>query len=609
MSENTVAVSDSTFKADVLDSKGVVLVDFWAEWCGPCKAIGPALEEIAGELKGRVVVAKVNVDDNPMTPSTYRVQGIPTAGDLLFSEAAQQVVRRVTPAGVLSTVAGTGTQGFSGDGGPATAAMLDTPGALALDAAGDLYVADTHNQRIRRVDAGTGVLTTVLGGVSVAAMTFDASGRLLYAESAKHQVWRLDLGSGATTLVVGSGMQGFGGDGGPAAAAELDTPAGLGVDAAGDLLVADAHNHRVRRVDASTGVIMTLAVSESPRGLVVDAAGNVVFADRVLNQVVRVSPSGAVTVVAGTGREAFAGDGGPAVRRALLQPLFSPRRVRALQPRVEELTAALLDDLARRGSPADLHQALALPLPMQVICELLGVPYADNARFYGWMEDAAAVGNGAPAQHALGDLFDYALKLVARKREQPADDAVSRLCADESLSDDDVAKLTLRLLFVGQETTVVAIGMGILYLLAHPDQRQALVDDPGQIPGAVEEILRGSVRGLGGVIPRYARTDVQIGDVTVPAGDLVLMDTRAANHDPGVFACPVEFDITRNGPEHLSFGYGNRYCLGAPLARIELQAVLSQLPARFPAMQLTVPLQQIRLREGGRTGTELPVEW
>ncbi len=84
MSENTVAVSDSTFKADVLDAKGRVLVDFWAEWCGPCKAIGPALEEIAGELKGRVVVAKVNIDDNPMTPTTYRVRGIPTL--ILFKD-------------------------------------------------------------------------------------------------------------------------------------------------------------------------------------------------------------------------------------------------------------------------------------------------------------------------------------------------------------------------------------------------------------------------------------------------------------------------------------------------------------------------------------------
>jgi cytochrome P450 len=295
--------------------------------------------------------------------------------------------------------------------------------------------------------------------------------------------------------------------------------------------------------------------------------------------------------------------------RSLLQPQFSPRRMRALRPRVEELTAGLLDDLAGHGPPADLHQALALPLPIQVICELLGVPYADRAQFRAWSEAVGDVRDRARSEQGLGELFGYGLQLVARKRNQPGDDFISRLCA-EGLGDDEIAMLSMGLLFAGHETTVVAIGMGALCLLANPGQQQALIKDPGQITSAVEEILRAPGRGGGG-IPRYARTDLQIGDVTVRAGELVLLDNRAANHDPAVFPSPDRFDVTRHGSAHLSFGHGAHYCLGAPLARIELQAVFSQLPARFPTMRLAVPVEQLRVRSGTLTGglTKLPVAW
>ena len=295
--------------------------------------------------------------------------------------------------------------------------------------------------------------------------------------------------------------------------------------------------------------------------------------------------------------------------RALLQPHFSPRRMRAFRSRVDELTAGLLTDLAEHGPPADLHQALALPLPIQVICELLGVPYADRAQFRAWSEAVGDVRDRTRSGQGLGELFGYGQQLVARKREQPGDDFISRLCAD-GLGDDEIAMLSMGLLFAGHETTVVAIGMGALCLLAHPSQQQALIDDPGQITSAVEEILRAPGRGGGG-IPRYARTDLQIGEITVRAGELVLLDNRAANHDPAVFPSPDRFDITRQGPAHLSFGHGAHYCLGAPLARIELQAVFSQLLARFPKMRLAVPVEQLRVRSGTLTGglTKLPVEW
>ena len=295
--------------------------------------------------------------------------------------------------------------------------------------------------------------------------------------------------------------------------------------------------------------------------------------------------------------------------RSLLQPHFSPGRMRAFRPRVAELTAGLLDDLAEHGSPADLHQALALPLPVQVICELLGVPYADRDQFRAWSEAVGDVRDRTRSEQGLGELYGYGQQLVARKRKQPGDDFISRLCADD-LGDDEIAMLSMGLLFAGHETTVVAIGMGALCLLANPGQQQALIDDPGRITTAVEEILRAPGRSGGG-IPRYARTDLQIGEVTVRAGDLVLLDIRAANHDPTVFPSPDRVDVTRQGPAHVSFGHGAHYCLGAPLARIELQAVFCQLLARFPAMRLAVPVGQLRVRSGTLTGglTTLPVEW
>jgi cytochrome P450 len=295
--------------------------------------------------------------------------------------------------------------------------------------------------------------------------------------------------------------------------------------------------------------------------------------------------------------------------RSLLQPHFSPRRMRALRPRVDELTAGLLTDLAGQGPPADLHQALALPLPIQVICELLGVPYADRDQFRAWSEAVGDVRDRARSEHGLVELFGYGQRLVARKREQPSDDVISRLCADD-LGDDEIAMLSMGLLFAGHETTVAAIDMGALCLLAHPGQQQALVNDPGRITTAVEEILRAPGRAGGG-IPRYARTDLQIGEITVRAGELVLLDIRAANHDPAVFASPGRFDVARQGHAHLSFGHGAHYCLGAPLARIELQTVFSQLVARFPTMRLAVPVERLPVRSGTLTGglTKLPVEW
>lgn len=298
--------------------------------------------------------------------------------------------------------------------------------------------------------------------------------------------------------------------------------------------------------------------------------------------------------------------------RALLQPHFSPRHLRSLQPRVEALTTGLLDTLAKQGPPADLHARLALPLPILVICELLGVPYSDRDQFRTWAEDAGNVRDHARSERGLAELFGYGRRLVERKRTHPGDDVISRLSATDGVSDEEAATMSMFLLFAGHETTVVQIGLGAMLLMTNRDQWQALVDNPALIPNAVEELLRATASGGGvGGIPRYARADFDIDGIAIHAGDLVLLDTGAANHDPATFADPRRVDIARRPVAHLTFGHGAHYCIGAPLARIELNTVFAQLIPRFPSMRVTVDPAALPTRRDVLAGglVELPVSW
>jgi cytochrome P450 len=302
--------------------------------------------------------------------------------------------------------------------------------------------------------------------------------------------------------------------------------------------------------------------------------------------------------------------------RALLQPHFSPRHLRPLIPKVEALTTGLLDDLDEEGPPADLHAKLAVPLPILVICELLGVPYTDRDQFRNWTKDAANVCDHARSEHGLAELYRYGIELVKHKRthpDDPDDNVISRLCATEGVSDEEVAASSMHLLFAGHETTVVQIGWNALLLLTNPARWQVLSDNPALIPNAVEELFRESSRGGAGIagIPRYARTDFQIDGVAIRAGDLVLLDIGSANHDPAVFIDPDCVDLGRKQPAHLSFGYGARYCIGAPLARIELKTVFAQLIPRFSSMQLMADPATLNVRHDVLAGglRELPVSW
>ncbi|MCO5975061.1 pentalenolactone synthase [Actinoallomurus soli] len=299
--------------------------------------------------------------------------------------------------------------------------------------------------------------------------------------------------------------------------------------------------------------------------------------------------------------------------RALLVPRFSARRMRALKPRIEHFVDDLLDRLAARTPPADLHPALSSPLPVMVICELLGVPFADWERFRRWSTGITDLDDNQHSVDSTQQLVDYMADLVARKRTEPGDDMLSELITEQdgALSDADIAQLGAVVLFAGTETTVVRIDLGTLLLLSNPAQRALLAENPELVQTAVEEILRLGVGDSGlRASPRYARSDITLGDTVIRTGDAVLLAIGAANRDGRVFPDADRFDLVRDKPNpHLAFGYGARYCIGASLARIELTAVFERLFRRLPDLRLAVPVESLRWREDLLTGgfEELPV--
>ncbi|MER6257470.1 cytochrome P450 [Streptomyces sp. NPDC001584] len=277
--------------------------------------------------------------------------------------------------------------------------------------------------------------------------------------------------------------------------------------------------------------------------------------------------------------------------RRLVAREFTARRVESLRPRVRQITDELLDALAARPDRrADLIASFAVPLPMTVICELLGVPGLDRQRFRYWSGEIVAPLDGVGADpRAVEEMTAYLLELVAAKAEDPCDDLLSALIRtrDEDggrLSPDELIGMAFLLLVAGHETTVNLIGNGVRALLAHPAQLAALRADPdGLIDGAVEEMLRydGPVQHA---TYRFAAADLELGGVTITAGSSVLVALAAADRDPARFAQPGPdvFDIRRTGPGHLAFGHGIHFCLGAPLARMEGRIAVRALLERFP---------------------------
>ncbi|MFJ4775902.1 cytochrome P450 [Streptomyces sp. NPDC088762] len=278
--------------------------------------------------------------------------------------------------------------------------------------------------------------------------------------------------------------------------------------------------------------------------------------------------------------------------RRLVARAFTPRRIEALRPRVQEVTDELLDAMAAAPDRrADLIAALAAPLPMTVICELLGVPDLDRERFRSWSgEIVAPVDPAGTDGRVLEHMTAYLFELVGAKARTPGDDLLSALIRTrdedgDQLSPEELIGMAFLLLVAGHETTVNLIGNGIRALLAHPDQLAALRADPdGLIDGAVEEMLRydGPVQHA---TYRFARADLEIGGTRIEAGSSVVVALAAADRDPSRFAEPDVFDIRRPAQGHLAFGHGIHFCLGAPLARMEGRIAIRTLLERFPDLE------------------------
>jgi cytochrome P450 len=312
--------------------------------------------------------------------------------------------------------------------------------------------------------------------------------------------------------------------------------------------------------------------------------------------------------------------------RKLVSRAFTVRRVGDLRPRVEEITAGLLEELAVAEQPVDLVEAYAYPLPITVICELVGIPEADRPNWRVWGRELVSA-DPARVPTALRATVDHIRDLVARRRVEPADDLLSAMIQSQEegeggacgadhgrgdrLSEFELVTMVLALVFAGHETTAHLIANSVAALLSHPDQLARLQAEPQLWPAAVNELMRlwGPVSQ---VRVRYATEPVEIGGVQIPAGAAVQPILLSANGDPREFDDPEAFDVerrTERGEGHLGFGHGAHYCLGAALARQEGEVALRSLFARFPSLELAVAPEELVWQPvpGSRRLAGLPV--
>ncbi|MCO1580362.1 cytochrome P450 [Crossiella sp. SN42] len=290
--------------------------------------------------------------------------------------------------------------------------------------------------------------------------------------------------------------------------------------------------------------------------------------------------------------------------RRLVTKAFTPARVAALRPLVQGIVDELLDRMSTMDGPVDLNAALAFPLPIRVVCHLLGVPAGDVAAFRGWTDAFLSIGGHEPERirRSMLELSEYIAKLIAAKRADPGEDLVSALISVRDNEDGRLTEYELHwwcrlMLLVGYETTATQLAGGVAMLLAHPDQLALLRADFGLLPQAIEELLRWKLVGSSVSMLRYATEDIPLDEGVLPAGSSVIPAVDSANQDETVFADPRRFDITRTGNEHLTFSLGPHYCVGTHLARLELQVATESLLRRFPTLRLAVPSTELHRQE------------
>ena len=304
--------------------------------------------------------------------------------------------------------------------------------------------------------------------------------------------------------------------------------------------------------------------------------------------------------------------------RGLVSQAFTPRVIERMRSHIQDIVDRLLDRV-QNANTMDVIADLAYPLPVTVICELLGVPTDAQGGIRQWSADLArsvdAIGmptdeevvtRGRAAQQAM---LDYFRDFIAERRQTPRDDLLSLLIAAEEQGDrltEGELLITCTLLFVaGHETTVNLIGNGLLALLNHPDELAKLRADPALLPGAVEELLRydSPVQRTG----RMTNTDVELDGRKIGKGSLVVTAIGAANRDPAHFPDPDRLDITRRDNRHVAFGFGIHFCLGAPLARLEGQIALGTLLGRMPKLRLATSTLEWRESSTLRGLKRLPI--
>ncbi|MEV6238642.1 cytochrome P450 [Lentzea sp. NPDC051838] len=298
--------------------------------------------------------------------------------------------------------------------------------------------------------------------------------------------------------------------------------------------------------------------------------------------------------------------------RRLLARRFTMRRMRALTVQIEEIVKGRIDAMIAAGPPSDVIRDFALPVPSLVICEVLGVPVEERGHFQDDTIELLDMATDLDGLIEVGTrMHRYMWDLVQRKRANREDDLLSELAHTSEMSDNEMVGLANLLLIAGHETTTNMLGLGVLALLDHPEQLNALRDNPdGLMETAVEEMLRYlSIVDTG--IVRYALEDVRIGDVTIREGDMVMCSVIATNRDPAECPRPEEFRIDRPRTRHLSFGHGVHQCLGNELARIEMSVSFRELLRRLPGIRLAVPAEDVHVRT---TSTifgvkHLPITW
>ncbi|MCE6993813.1 cytochrome P450 [Saccharothrix sp. S26] len=284
-------------------------------------------------------------------------------------------------------------------------------------------------------------------------------------------------------------------------------------------------------------------------------------------------------------------------QRKLVTKAFTARRVEQLRPRVQEITDRLLDEAGEKGD-VDLVDALAFPLPITVICEMLDVPLDRRDEFRVWSNALVGGGTGDPQalQQAGANMATYLAELVEHKRANPGDDFFSALVhADDEgdrLNPMELIAMAFLLLVAGHETTVNLIANGVFHLARHPDQLAKLRADRTLLPGAVEEVLRFE-SPVNQATFRYTNEDVELGGVVIPKDSVVVVSLSGGNRDGSKFPDPDRFDIARHTAGHLAFGHGIHFCLGAPLARMEGEIAIGSLFDRF---DVTVTAEEDRLR-------------